>query len=141
MNNGFILPLTRYLYVISWNIFALQAGTKTNLKTLMELQNKPPTLGSLTSNLVCFILFIMYFKVFILEMRTVADSSFHGSLWFIASKNDHGNSNVFLSTILWFYTTVWNEVGGMASKQADSLLWSLLCHFRKWKSCIPRHSG
>lgn len=80
MNNGFILPLTRYLYVISWNIFALQAGTKTNLKTLMELQNKPPTLGSLTSNLVCFILFIMYFKVFILEMRTVADSSFHGSL-------------------------------------------------------------
>lgn len=45
----------------------------------MELQNKPPTLGNLTSNFVCFILIIMYFKMFILEMRMVADSSFRAS--------------------------------------------------------------
>lgn len=68
-----------YLYVIFWNIFASQAGTKTKWKTLMELQNKPSTLGNLTSNFVCFILIIMYFKMFILEMRMVADSSFHDS--------------------------------------------------------------
>lgn len=42
----------------------------------MELQNKPPTLGNFTSNFVCFILIIMYFKMFILEMLTVANSSF-----------------------------------------------------------------
>lgn len=43
----------------------------------MELQNKPPPLGNLTSNFVCFILIIMYFKMFTLEARAVAESSFY----------------------------------------------------------------
>lgn len=77
MNNGFILPLSMYLYVISWNIFASQAGTKAKWKTLMELQNKPPPLGNFTSNFVCFILIIMYFKMFMLEAQAVAEASFH----------------------------------------------------------------
>ena len=94
----------------------------------MELQNKPPTLGNLTSNFVCFILMIMYFKMFILEIRMVADSSFHASHYFIASKNDCRNSNLFLSTILGFRIFVWNEVGGTTSTRANSgLVLTLPC--------------